>query len=170
MGLGEIAAGITVVDEQRDRGVATVDRTDDDLSDRLEPYADELPCTTEEAAALVDAYAAGESVGASARIADIAPMDGAKALHRLGESVSPLGPMGRDIVGDWLDGFLSRSEAIELAGTTDREFALAAYVETHDPIPGACDAVEGELSSASSATVGKRDALAETMSDATDLR
>ena len=69
MGLSDIAAGIEVVDEQRESGVVTVDRTGGPLADRLAPYAEELPCSASDAAALVEAYAAGKSVGASARIA-----------------------------------------------------------------------------------------------------
>ena len=170
MGLSDIAAGIEVVDEQRDSGVATVDRTADPLAERLAPYAEELPCSASDAATLVEAYAAGKSVGASARIAGIAPTDGAKALHLFGESVSPVGPMGREIVGDWLAGELSRTEAVELAGVSDQEFALAAYVETHDPIPGAMEAVEGALSLNGDGAVAKREALGDTMDGVGDLR
>ena len=170
MGLSDIAAGIEVVDEQRDSGVATVDRTADPLAERLAPYAEELPCSASDAATLVEAYAAGKSVGASARIAGVAPTDGAKALHLFGESVSPVGPMGREIVGDWLAGELSRTEAVELAGVSDQEFALAAYVETHDPIPGAMEAVEGALSLNGDGAVAKREALGDTMDGVGDLR
>ncbi|MFC7141002.1 hypothetical protein ACFQMA_14350 [Halosimplex aquaticum] len=170
MGLSDIAAGIEVVDEQRDSGVATVDRTTDSLAERLEPFAADLPCTPGEAAALVDAYAEGKSVGASARVAGIAPTDGAKALHLFGESVSPVGPMGREIVGDWLAGELPRTEAVELAGVSDQEFALAAYVETHEPIEGAMEAVEGALSLDGDGSVAKRDALGDTMDGVGDLR
>ncbi|WP_459193579.1 DUF7858 family protein [Halosimplex sp. J119] len=169
MGLADIAAGIEVVDEQHDSGVATVDRTADPLAERLEPFADALPCDPAEAATLVDAYAEGKSVGASARVAGIAPTDGAKALHLFGESVSPVGPMGRDIVRDWLAGELPRTEAVELAGVSDQAFALAAYVETHDPIEGAMEAVEGALSLDGDGAVAKREELGETMDDVGDL-
>jgi hypothetical protein len=170
MGLGDIAAGIEVTEEQRERGVATVDRTDDSLADRLAPYEGEFPCGSEAAATLVEAYTGGKSVGASARAAGIAPMDGAKTLHLLGERVSPVGPMARDVVEDWLDGRLGRTAAIELAGVSEREFALAAYVATHDPIPGACEAVEGDLSPDGAASVAKREHLGDTMSDPGELR
>jgi hypothetical protein len=169
MGLGEIAAGIEVVDEQRDRGVAAVDRTAESLDERLAEYADEFPCTPAEAATLVEAYAGGKSVGASARAAGLPPVTGAKTLHLFGEQVTPLGPTAREVVRDWLAGHLSRAEALELIGASEREFALAAYVETHDPIPGARDAVEGVLSTSDAASVEKRDALAGTMSDTDDL-
>lgn len=170
MGLSDIAEGVEVTEEQRERGVATVDRTDESLSARLEPYAGDLPCSAGEAATLVETYADGTSVGASARAAGIPPTDGAKTLHLLGECVSPVGPMGRDIVGDWLDGRLARTEAMELASLSEQEFALAAYVETHDPIPGACEAVEGELSPDGAATVDKRDRLDGTMDGPGELR
>jgi hypothetical protein len=164
MGLSEIAAGIEVTREQRDRGVATVDRTDDSLEARLEPHADDLPCSTAAAATVVDRYAAGASVGAAARAAGIAPMAAAKTLHLLGESIRPLGPTGRDLLRDWLDGRLARSEARQLARASEREFALATYVETHDPLPGARAAVEEALS-----PVDGSDPLADARSETTDL-
>ena len=60
-------------------------------------------------------------------------------------------------------------EAVELAGVSEREFALAAYVETHYPIDGAREAIEGALAPGDDAAVAKRDALGETMSDVNDL-
>ena len=169
MGLSEIAAGVEVVDEQRDRGVAAVDRTAETLADRLEPHVGELPCDGDAAATLVEAYAAGNSVGAAARAAGMAPTDGAKTLHLLGESVSPVGPTGREVVRDWVAGRVARTEAIDLAGASEREFALAAYVDTHDPLPGAREAVEGALAPESDGAVDKRDALGETMSGVGEL-
>jgi hypothetical protein len=170
MGLSEIAAGIEVVERQRDRGVAAVDRTGETLTERLAPHAEALPCTAGEAATLVEAYAAGKSVGASARVAGTPPTDGAKTLHLLGESVSPVGSVGREVIADWLEGRLARTEAIELAGVSEREFALAAYVATHDPIPEACEAVEGELAPEDAPSVEKRERLDATMSDADEFR
>ena len=169
MGLSDIAAGVEVVDEQRDRGVASVDRTGESLADRLDDHAEDLPCSPSAAATLVETYADGASVGDAAHAAGLARTDGAKALHLFGESVSPVGPTAREIVCDWLDGRLGRVEAIELAGVSEREFALAAYVETHDPIDGAREAVEGILAPGDDAAVAKRDALGETMSDVDDL-
>ena len=127
------------------------------------------PCTPAAAATLLDAYLAGTSVGDAAREAAVAPTTGAKALVRCGVTgLSPLGPTGREIVRDWLSGHLSRSEARTLARADDAEFALAAYIESHDPVPALADAVEAERSD-SSASVRKRDELAETMSAPTDL-
>jgi len=167
--LSDIAAGIEVVDEQRDRGVATVDRTGASLAERFEPYAEDLPCDPGEAATLVETYADGTSVGASARVAGVTPTTGAKTLHLLGERVSPLGPTGRDVVRDWIDGRLSRSEAVTLAGVSERAFSLAAYVETHDPIDGAREAAEGVLAPDEDAALAKHEALGETMTDAGEL-
>ena len=145
MGLSELAAGLEVTESQDARGVATVDTTDADLAERLAPFAEDLPCTADEAATALERYAKGGSVGAAAHTAGVAPVTAAKTLHLLGESVSPLGPTGRDIVRDWIAGDLSRSEALELARVGDTEFALATYVETHEPIEEACAAVEGVL-------------------------
>jgi len=108
MALSDIAAGIEVTTEQRDRGVASVDRTDESLADRLAGAAEDLPCDAETAATLVETYAAGESVGDAGRAADVAPITAAKTLHHVGEHVSPLSPTARDVVGDWLDGTVSR--------------------------------------------------------------
>lgn len=147
MPLSEIAAGIEVTTEQCDRGVASVDRTDVDLADRLGDVAAELPCDAEAAATLVEAYATGKSVGESGRLAGLAPITAAKTLHRFGEQVCPLSPTARDVVGDWLDGRLSRSEARTLTGASEREFALATYVQTHEPSADARAAAEGALTS-----------------------
>ena len=164
MGLSDIAAGVEVTTEQRDRGVATVDRTERSLADRLGDVAKDLPCDGETAAAVVERYAGGGSVGAAAHAAGIAPMTAAKTLHLLGESVSPVGLMGREIVADYLAGDLPRTEACQLARISETEFSLAVYVETHDPLPDARAAVEDAL-----AVGTDSDPLADTMSDAADL-
>lgn len=164
MGLSDIAADIEVTAEQRDPGVAVVDRTGDSLVDRLTAHEEELPCPADKAATVVERYASGGSVGEAARAATVPPVTAAKTLHLLGESVSPLSPTGRAILRDWLGGSLSRTEARELTRASETEFALAAYVETHDPIPAARAAVEGTL-----AVHQEEDPLAETRSEATDL-
>jgi hypothetical protein len=164
MGLSEIAAGVEVTTEQRDRGVATVDDTDATLAERLAAHADALPCSADAAATVVEVYAGGEAVGTAARVADIAPITAAKTLHLLSESVSPLGPTGREIVRDWLAAELSRAEARDLTGATEREFALAAYVETHDPLSGVEEAVAGVL-----APERGTDPLADARSDLPEL-
>lgn len=145
MGLSEIAAGVEVTAEQDERGVATVDDTDATLEERLAEFDDDLPCSPAEAAAAVEQYAAGGSVGAAAEAAGVPAVTAAKALHLLGESVSPVGSVGCEVVSDWVAGELSRSEAEELARVSGPEFALAAYVETHEPLEGARAAVEGVL-------------------------
>ncbi|WP_338740177.1 hypothetical protein [Haloplanus salilacus] len=171
MALSDIAAGIEVREGQRDRGVTTVDATEDGLAARLDDHAERLPCTPEAAANVLETYAAGTSVGDCAREAGIAPMTAAKLLHRCGVTgVSPLAPTATRILRDWLDGDLSRSEAVDLTGVDEATFALATFVETHDPIPELTDAVEGVLEPDATATVAKRDALAETMSSVDDLR
>jgi hypothetical protein len=166
MGLSEIADGIEVTATQEERGVSTVDATDADLDERLAPFAESLPCEPAQAATVLERYTAGGSVGAAGHAAGLAPVTAAKTLHLLGESVSPLGPTGRDIVRDWVAGDLSRSEALELTRVGETEFALAAYVETHEPLEAACAAVEGVL--AARQTSDERP-LAETMSETTDL-
>ncbi|EMA25867.1 MULTISPECIES: DUF7858 family protein [Haloarcula] len=163
MALSDIAAGVEVTTHQRDRGVAAVDETDAPLPERLAPVADDLPCSAATAATVVEAYAAGKSVGDAGRAAGVAPVMAAKTLHLVGEQVSPVGPQGREIIADWLAGDLSRSDAIALADVTEQEFALAVYIETHEPLPAARDAVEGAL------TTEERDPLGETMSDVGEL-
>lgn len=145
MTLSELAAGLEVTAEQEDRGVAVVDDTDASLAERLDAFADELPCTPAAAATLVESYTTGTSLGAAAQAAGIAPVTGAKTLHLLGEGVAPLGPTGREVVRDWLDARLSRADALELTRCDEAEFALAVFVETHDTLPGAREALEGAL-------------------------
>jgi hypothetical protein len=168
MGLADLAEGLEVTTEQRDRGVAAVDRTEGDLAERLAPVAGELPCDARTAAVLVEAYAAGRDVGAAAVVAELPPVTAAKTLHRLGESVSPLSPVGRDVVRDWLDGRVSRHEAIALAGCSDAAFALAVYVETHDPIPAAREALEGALTTRD-ATADRRASLGDALDEPDEL-
>jgi len=142
--LDELAAGIEVTAEQVDRGVAAVDDTGSGVETRLEPFAEDLPCGVEAAAELVAAYADGATVGAAARRAGLAPTTGAKALHRLGEPVSPLTPTDRAVVDDFLEARVSRTEAVRLVGD-EADFAFGVYVRTHDPLPGAGEALEGLL-------------------------
>ncbi len=169
MSLEDIAAGIEVTHRQRDRGVATVD--DAALADVLTTYADELPCPPERAVTVVETYVAGASVGAAGREAGVVPVVAAKTLHLLGfEGISPLGPAGREVVHDWVAGRLSHAEARELADAGERTFALAAYLETHDPIDGASERVRSALADRGDAAVRKRDRLGDTLSDLGDRR
>lgn len=165
MGLSDIAAGVEVTTEQHDRGVATVDETDASLADRLAEHAEALPCDPETAATVAEVYAEGRAIDTAASVAGVAPMTAAKTLHRLGERVTPLGPTGRDVVRDWLAAELSRTEAMELTGASEQEFALAAYVETHSPVDGAREAVAATLSAGRTQT----DPLSDTWSDVGDL-
>ena len=167
--LEEIAAGVEVTHEQHDRGVATVE-ADPDLAGVLADYADELPCSAARAETVVETYVGGASVGETGQAAGVVPVEAAKTLHLLGfEGVSPLGPAGREVVRDWVDGHLSHAEARELADAGERTFALAAFVETHEPFDGAGERVRGALADRGDAAVRKRDRLRGTMSDAGDL-
>jgi len=96
----------------------------------------------------------------------VAATTAAKTLHLLGfEGLTPFSPLQREILEDWQDARCSRADAVELTGASDREFVLAAFVATHDPLDGAAEAVESALSSADDAMVAKRDALAAAMPD-----
>ncbi len=145
MALSDLAAGLELTESQKEHGVATVDTTNAGLEERLAPVAEELPCGSVTAATVLERYVEGLSVGAAAQAANVAPVTAAKTLHLLGESVSPLGPTGREVIRDWIAGALSRAEALELTRAGETEFALATYVETHDPLEEACAAVEGVL-------------------------
>ncbi|PSQ37613.1 hypothetical protein BRD05_00165 [Halobacteriales archaeon QS_9_70_65] len=164
MGLSSIAAGLEVTAEQRNRGVATADGTDASLAGRLEPFADELPCDAAAAAAVVEAYAEGADLGRAAAVADVATTTAAKTLYLLGEPVDPLSPTARRVVDDWLAGEISRTEAETLAGVGASEFALGAYVATHDPIPEAESVVADAL-----AVEPDADPLYDARSDLNDL-
>jgi len=168
--LSDIAAGIEVVDEQRDRGVAAVDDTDAPLAERLAPCEERLPCDAAAAATVVERYVDGAAVGAAGHEAGVAPITAAKVLHLVGvDGVSPLAPESRRIVRDWLDGRLGRAEARTLTGAGEAAFLLGAYVERTDPIPAAIDAVEPLRARERDAAVSKRDRLAATM-DGVDPR
>lgn len=168
MGLADIAAGLETTATQEARGVATVDDTDRSLAERLGDHAADLPCTASAAASLAEAYVGGADVGEAGRAAGVAPVTAAKTLHRLGfEGLCPLGPTGRRVVRDWVAGDLSRTEARRLTGASDREFALAAYVCTHEPLDGARAAVDGALSPVGESTPGG-DALADAMPEGAD--
>lgn len=166
MGLSDIAAGVTVTTRQRERGVASVDRTGESLADQLAALDGDLPVDPDAAAALAEAYAGGASVGDAAAEAGVAPTTAAKTLHRLGfEGLTPFSPLQRDVLEDWLAAEVSRADALELTGASDREFALAAFVATHEPLEGAAEAVDGALSTSRDAMVEKRDALDATLPD-----
>jgi hypothetical protein len=154
MGLSELAAGVKTTETQRDRGVAAVDRTGDSLADRLVECESALPTDAAAAAAVVERYAAGGSVGQAAAVGDVPRVTAAKVLHLVGESVSPLGPTGRTVVRDWIDGDLSRTEALSLTRASPAAFALAAYVETHEPIPAAQAAVQAALDGGARTSAG----------------
>jgi hypothetical protein len=166
MGLSDIAAGLEVVDRQRERGVATVDETDVDLAARMAPVADRLPCAASEAATVVETYASGASVGEAGHEAGLAPLTAAKVLHLGGvDGVSPLAPGARRVVRDWLSADLRRAEARELTGASEAEFVLAAFVERTDPVPEAAEAVAAVQRGRRTGAGERRRALAETVGD-----
>jgi hypothetical protein len=167
VGLDDVAVGIEVTAEQRDRGAATVDETGD-LADRLAPFEADLPCGAEATATLVEAYTEGADVGSAARASGLSPTTGLKALYRLGEPVSPLSPTGRDVVRDYLDARLPRTDAVALVGG-EREFVLGLYVETHDVLEGAREAVAGRFGPGLRVEAEGTDPLAETRSDVEEV-
>ena len=152
-----------IADEQRERGIATSDGTDTSLADRLAEFAEELPCSSEAAAALVGAYTEGASIARAAAVGNVPKTTAAKTLYLLGEPIDPLTPTAKRIVDDWLAGDLSRTEARTLAGIGDEEFTLGAYIATHDRIKGAESAV------AEDGAIAADDPLADARSDLSDL-
>lgn len=169
--LSEIADGIELTESQHDRGIATVDETGDTLTEGLAEHAEALPCQAPTAATIVDAYTAGRSVGDVASEAGVTPITAAKTLHLLGvDGLSPLAPQAREIVRDWQRGALSRTEAETLVQAGETEFALAAYIEAHEPLDGVTELIEAALADRGDAAVEKRERLAETMSGVDELR
>ncbi|TKR25612.1 DUF7858 family protein [Natronomonas salsuginis] len=163
MTLSEIAAGLEVTTRQRDRGVATADGTNASLRERLTAFEDQLPCSAERAAAVVETYTEGASVGRAAAVATVPKTTAAKTLYLLGEPIDPLTPTAKRVVDDWLTGDLSRTDARTLAGVGDNEFALGAYVATHDPIEGADAAI------ADACSLDDEDPLSDARSGLSDL-
>ena len=171
MTLSEIADGLEVTSRQRERGVTVADDTETPLVDRLEPHADDLPCTPAATATLVETYTTGRCIGDAAREAGVTPMTGAKTLHRCGVSgICPLAPSRRGVVRDWLDGRIARSEAVALAGGDESDFALATYVETHEPLSAVADTVAARA--AGSAPLGEShgEVLGDTLGSPDGLR
>jgi hypothetical protein len=164
MALSEIAAGLELTAEQRDRGVATADGTGASLAERLAPYAGALPCEELAAAAVVEAYAEGASVGRAAAVADVPKTAAAKTLYLLGEPVDPLTPTARGVIEEFLDGEIGRTEARTLANVGNCEFALGVYVATHEPITEAESVVADALS-----VDGRGDPLDDARSSLDDL-
>lgn len=146
MGLSDIAAGLEVTAEQRDRGVAATDETETPLAERLAQFESALPCSAAEAASLVEAYGEGASIDRAAAVAGVPPTTAAKTLYLLGEPVDPLSPTAKRVLDDWLAGELSRTEARQLANVGEAEFALGAYIATHQPIEAAESVVADALS------------------------
>jgi hypothetical protein len=146
MGLSEIAAGLEVTAEQRDRGIPAADDTETPLAERLAEVASKLPCSAEEAAALTEAYGEGESIDRAAAVAEVPSTTAAKTLYLLGEPVDPLSPTAKRVLEDWLAGTLSRTGAKQLAGVGDAEFALGVYIATHEPLEGVESMVADALS------------------------
>lgn len=163
MALSDIAAGLEVTKKQRECGIATADGTDTPLDEQLAPFAEQLPCSPEVAAALVDAYTGGCTITRAAAVGEVPKTTAAKTLYLLGEPIDPLTPTAKRIVDDWLAGELSRTEARTLAGVGDEEFALGAYIATHDRIEGAESAVAGAVS------LSTDDPLSDARSDLSDL-
>ena len=164
MSLSDIAAGIEVVEKQHDQGVATIDDTGADLRTVLAEYEEALPCSPGEAATILKTYAAGGAIGTAGHEAGVAPVTAAKTLHLLGvDGLSPLSPMARRVVEDWLVGDIDRTTARELTDAPETEFALTAFVVTHDPIEGADAVCERVFADDSDAAVEKRDRLAGTL-------
>lgn len=172
MGLEEIAAAAgTTTTRQHERGVTAVDGTSGSLADRLAPFAADLPCEPAAAAAVLRSHGSGTPIDECAHVANLAPVTAAKVLHRLGVTgVNPLTPTARRIVRDWIHGEVSRTDALTLTGASDAEFALAAYIETHDPIPGARESTGEPSGLQGDAMVAKREILGGALEDAPGLR
>lgn len=171
MPLSEIAAGIETVTEQDDRGVAAVDATDGRLSDRLATAAEELPCSAATAATVVESYDGGASVADAAEAAGIASITAAKLLYRSGvAAVTPSDAAGYEAVQQWLAGDLGRDDALALTDWDEETFALAAYTETHDPVPELVEAVAAVRTPDGNESVRKRDRLADAVSAPDNLR
>ena len=170
MELSELAEGLVVTDRQRKRDVSIVDRTDEMLTERLSKYSSVLPTEPAEAATMIELYVSGNDVETIADELGQVPMIVAKTLHITGmDGISPLAPEDREPLYRWLRGGISGAEAKRQLDVNEYEFALAAFVESHDPHESIATAVEGALAPRQNASVRKRDTLADTMSDGMDL-
>ena len=103
-------------------------------------------------------------MGRAAAVADVPETTAAKTLYLLGEPIDPLTPTATRVLDDFLAGELPRTEARTLAGVGEAEFALGAYIATHDPIEGAETAIAEAIS-----VPDDGDPLADARSDLGDL-
>lgn len=149
MGLAEIAEGMQFTTQQQNRDVHPIDDTTTDLTARLQDYAESLPCSPDTAALVVREYTREMAVAPAAEAADLSLVTAIKLLHRCGvPGLSPLSESDRERLVEWLDGVRPRSDIVNHAEVTERELALATYLETHQVIPELKSALWGQLEAA----------------------
>lgn len=170
MALADIADGVRSVEKQQRRDVAVVDAVGGSLADRLERCASDLPCSPRDAASLARRFASGTSVERSAEAVGITRTVAAKTLHLLGFSgVVRLDRDDRTVVRRWIDGEIERTAARRRTGLDEATFALAVYVETHEPLAAARAALDPALATRAVDPTDQQRALRDTMSDPTDF-
>jgi|GEM_PF-423496 len=171
MALADIAEGIRSVEKQQHRDVAVVDAAGTSLADRLETCASDLPCSPPEAASLARQFAGGAPVERCAETVGVTRTVAVKTLHLLGFSgVVTVDRDDRTVVRRWIDGEIDRTTVRRRTGLDESTFALAVYVETHEPLAAAQAVLDPARTTTDGDPTDQQRALQETMSDPTDFQ
>lgn len=171
MSLADIAEGVRSVETQHTRDVAIVDAVNESLADRLEGFASDLPCSPTQADRLARQFGAGESIESCAETVGVTRTNAARTLHLLGfAGVITVDPVDREIIKQWINGEIDRITANRRTDLDKSRFALAVYVETHEPLTETRAAIEPTVSLSENIQTDRRRALDETMADSTDLQ
>jgi hypothetical protein len=79
-------------------------------------------------------------------------------------------PVDREIIKQWINGEIDRTTANRRTDLERSRFALAVYVETHEPLTEDQAAIEPTISLSENIQSDRRRVLNETMADPTDLQ
>lgn len=159
------------METQHTRDVAVVDAANESLADRLEDCASDLPCSPTAASHLARQFRAGESIEACAETVGVTRTNAARTLHLLGfAGVITVDPVDREIIKQWINGEIDRTTATRRTDLERSRFALAVYVETHEPLTEDQAAIEPTISLSENIQSDRRRVLNETMADPTDLQ
>lgn len=134
MALSDIAAELEFTIKQEEQGVPTSTNQIQSLREQLRCCEDDLPCDVKAAEILLEQYRQGVSISDAAIAADLPETIATITLFLLGQSVEPLSSNTNKIIKDWVDGSISTREAERAVGENEIEFAIAAFIATHEPL------------------------------------
>lgn len=171
MPLADIAEGVRSVETQHTRNVALIDAAITSLTDRLEQFASDLPCSPRTASQVARQFKGGDSIEAVAEAVGVTRTDPVRTLDLLGfAGVITVDSVDRTIIRRWIEGTIDRTTAHRRTDLDNSTFALAVYVETHETLAEAGAAIEPTVSPSERIHSDRRHALNETMADLADLQ